>query len=1562
MERRFTKHVFMTAWRRMSLALLLLMLTTVTAWADDVNLSEDPYITVGTAGHYYVNMPSGSGTVTNSLEITTQDITDGKGTFKVYDNGGKGGQYSTNCTGILVLTAPENYVIQLSGDIYTETNWDKLTVYDNNEASGTTLLNEKSSSDKGVKTSIGTIISSANVMTIKFSSDGSGTYDGLDLTVTLISTSQDYNINVNTATGGSISASVGGNNATTAKVADVVTLTATPDNAYVLSGISVTDASSNPVAVTWDGPFSNTATFTMPASVVTVTPTFSNNISINMPTTNNNYNELTIPSGVQSFKVYDDGGKDDKYSNNYEGTLVLTAPEGHKIRLSGSITLESYDKLTVYNGSKESGTKLLDAVSSSSSGTKTDITTFTSTGDITSTGNVMTIYFKSDGSTNFDGLDLTVMVFNPNADYNVTINTAEGGSVTANPTSAKVNETVTLTATPDNTYVLSGISVTDASSNPVAVTGGKWYDNTATFTMPGSVATVTPTFSDNLTAAGGLYINMPVTGDQIVEIPAGVESFKVYDDGGKDGNYSQNCTGTLVLTAPEGYVLQLSGSVTLDYNNEKLTVYNGTKANDDKLIDAFSCSESDTKTDIPMATSKGNVMTIYFETNNFYEYAGLDLTVTVVSTSTDYTINGLGSATGGSISASVGGENATTAKANDVVTLTATPENGYLLGGISVTDASSNPVVVTGGKWYDNTATFTMPGSVATVTPTFTDDMTDLSVNMPVTGDQIVEIPAGVESFKVYDDGGKDNVHSQNCTGTLVLTAPENHLLRLSGKITTDAYDYLTVYDGSKENGSKLLNEVRSTSGGTETGIKPVTSKGNVMTIYFYTNNFYEEAGLDLTVTVVNPNTEYNVNVINPAEGGSVTASPTSAKVNETVTLTATPASGYLLSGISVTDAGSNPVAVTWDGPFFNIATFTMPGSNVTVTPTFTDNLTADNGLYINMPTTNNNYNELTIPSGVQSFKVYDDGGENGTYSNNYEGTLVLTAPEGYVLQLSGGITTESSDKLTVYDNSEASGTKLIDAMGGSGSTKKDIEPVTSSGNAMTIYFKSDYSVTYAGLDLTVTLFKNIAACDITVPNQTLEGPNNPFDNISYKFEYVNTSDGRSYATKMGIIVKDGDNTLTLGTDYTFGSVKMANGDPIQESAIGDECKVEIVGKGNYAGSKWETFKIVAPDANGTWGDLTWAFHDGTLTISPTENVPTPVAMKEANAGDYLWFSSANYIQTITIEEGVSTVANNAFNRVTESNVYGNVTTVNLPSTLTTIGDNAFAFCTGATITIPTSVTTLGANPFNQVRCVEISKPLVDGNDNSDLISKIRFAQSATFTYNRSFTENVASTVCLPFDYTPSSEGTYYTFTAINKETSPWTVTMTATAASLTANTPYMFMPAATGEVSFSGTASSFNPSNVQVNDPKVDGGKWNLIGTYESRLWNDTHNTEEIGSVYGFAARSYNPGSYTVNPGDFVKAAAGASIAPFRAYLKYTAPVSNAPRRGTAEEALPSRMSVRLVNADGDVTAIGAIDTKTGEIRFDSEAWYTLDGRRLNGKPSVKGMYINNGRKIIVK
>lgn len=1271
---------------------------------------------------------------------------------------------------------------------------------------------------------------------------------------------------------------------------------------------------------------------------------------VNMPATGTNTLEITaddITAGKGTFKVYDDGGKSGNYSNGCDGNLVLKAPTGYLLQLSGSVTTDgNSDNLTVYNNNEASGTKLIDAVSGT-----TNINT-------SSTSNFMTLNFITNTVFQGVGFDLTVtLVVAPTTDYNVIINTAEGGSVTASPTSAKINEAVTLTATPGNEYMLSGISVKDADNNDVVVTWDGMFINTATFTMPGSDVTVTPTFTNDLT---NLSVNMPKTGEKDVIIPSYVQSFKVYDDGGKDGNYSQNCTGTLVLTAPEGYVLQLSGSVTLDYNNEKLTVYNGTKANDDKLIDAFSCSNSDTKTDIPMATSKGNVMTIYFETNNFYEYAGLDLTVTVVSTSTDYTINGLGSATGGSISASVGGENATTAKANDVVTLTATPENGYLLSGISVTDASSNPVAVTGGKWYDNTATFTMPGSVATVTPTFTDNLTNLSVNMPVTEDQIVEIPAGVESFKVYDDGGKDNVHSQNCTGTLVLTAPENHLLRLSGKITTDAYDYLTVYDGSKENGSKLLNEVRSTSGGTETGIKPVTSKGNVMTLYFYTNNFYEEAGLDLTVTVVNPNTEYNVNVINPAEGGSVTASPTSAKVNETVTLTATPASGYLLSGISVTDAGSNPVAVTWDGPLDNTVTFTMPGSNVTITPTFTNTLTAAGGLYINMPATDSK--TITIPSGVQSFKVYDDGGSSSDYSTSCNGTLVLTAPTGYVLQLSGGITAEGSDKLTVYNGSTTNSTKLIDAMGGIGSTKKDIEPVTSSSNVMMINFKSDYSINYAGLDLTVTLIKqtkDIANCAVTVPDQVVSPYGYSFNDIGSKFDYANNNVGQDYAAAciedIGAVVMDGSKTLLFGTDYVFGTVAGKTGN--EASQVGDEYTVQIVGQGDYAGTKTASFKIKNP--GGAWGDLTWSLASGTLTISGVGTMNTATTY---NGYGFPWVNYRSQINSVVIGEGVTSIADKAFGETHNQEKYENVTAITLPSTLTSIGANAFNGCTNSSlnITIPTRVTSVGEGAFNTQ--AKVTATLSESIDNTSLLAALK-GVTTDLTFKRTFDANTggegkASTVCLPFDLDKpdASVGKFYTFGGVSSE---FVVTMDEVSGDkLSAGTPYLFKPAGGAEVAFQNVAYTVPTGGIQAATHTTV-GDWTFAGTYTKKTW-----TSGQTLLYGFTAADYKESGQTIDAtqvGSFKRYDSGYCDA-FRCYLWASSSLPTTARSvNGSSNVLPDTLKVVLVSASGETTGIGTLDAKTGEMTFGDE-WFSLDGQKLDGKPTKKGIYINNGRKVVVQ
>ena len=1058
-----------------------------------------------------VNIPK-----TGSKSIT---IPTGVESLKVYDDGGATGNYSNYCDGTLVLTAPEGYLLQLSGNITAESYCDYLTVYNGNEASGTPLLDQVSSTYNGTTTDITTVIITDQSMTLCFHSDSGGNYDGLDLTVTLIDTSTEYAINgLDSSTGGTIAASVGGTGATTAKLNDVVTLTATPGSGNVLNDLSVTDADGHPVSVDWSH-WTNTATFTMPLSAVAVTPTFTSSRFINIPKTGSK--SATIPTGVESFKVYDDDGATGNYSDDCDGTLVLTAPDGYVLLLSGNITAESCcDKLTVYNGNEASGTPLLDAVTSTGSGTTTDITT------VVSTGQSMTLKFYSDGSQNYDGLDLTVTLIDASTEYAITVNNpATGGILAASiggtgATQAKLNEVVTLTATPGSGNLLNDLIVTDANGHPVSVEWNVWT-NTATFRMPLSAVTVTPTFTN----VSSRFINIPKTGSKSATIPTGIQSFKVYDDGGATDNYSDGCNGTLVLTAPDGYVLQLSGNITTQYWSDYLNVYDGNDKSGTKLLDQVRSTSDGATTDITTVNSTGQSMTLYFYSNGDNNYDGLDLTVTLVDASTEYAITVSNPATGGIVTASVGGTGATQAKLNEVVTLTATPGSGNLLNDLIVTDADGHPVSVEWSVWA-NTATFRMPLSAVTVTPTFI-NATNLYVNIPKTGSKSATIPTGTQSFKVYDDGGATGNYSDNCDGTLTLTAPEGYVLQLSGNITTQSsWDYLTVYDGADKWGTKLLDRASSPSDGATTAITTVNSTGQSMTLDFYSNGGGNYAGLDLTVTLVDASTEYAITVSNPATGGTIAAGATKAKVNDVVTLTATPGSGYLLSSISVTDAQGHPVAVTWGGSLDNAATFRMPLSAVTVASTFTNTWSADGGIIVNMPKTGST--TVTIPTGVQSFKVYDDGGATGNYSDKCNGSLVLTAPDGYVLQLSGNITAETYDKLTVYNGNEASGTPLLDRVTSTArGSKTDIPTVISSGQSMTLNFYSDSSINFDGLDLTVTVGDPKASYAINVGNVT--GGSVAASATTAKMNQVVTL------------------TATPASKYLLGSISVtdANGNPV---------------------------------------------------------------------------------------------------------------------------------------------------------------------------------------------------------------------------------------------------------------------------------------------------------------------------------------------------------------------------------------------------------------------------------
>ena len=121
------------------------------------------------------------------------------------------------------------------------------------------------------------------------------------------------------------------------------------------------------------------------------------------------------------------------------------------------------------------------------------------------------------------------------------------------------------------------------------------------------------------------------------------------------------------------------------------------------------------------------------------------------------------------------------------------------------------------------------------------------------------------------------------------------------------------------------------------------------------------------------------------------------------------------------------------------------------------------------------------------------------------------------------------------------------------------------------------------------------------------------------------------------------------------------------------------------------TEKIISQGYCGAEGheeDVTWVLkntsHNYTLTISGTG------AMADYdNPFERPWYSYAKGIETIVIEDGVTSIGSSAFYDCT------GLTAVTIPAGVTSIGDYAFNYCTGlTTITIPASVTSIDDYAF----------------------------------------------------------------------------------------------------------------------------------------------------------------------------------------------------------------------------------------------------------------------------
>ena len=407
-------------------------------------------------------------------------------------------------------------------------------------------------------------------------------------------------------------------------------------------------------------------------------------------------------------------------------------------------------------------------------------------------------------------------------------------------------------------------------------------------------------------------------------------------------------------------------------------------------------------------------------------------------------------------------------------------------------------------------------------------------------------------------------------------------------------------------------------------------------------------------------------------------------------------------------------------------------------------------------------------------------------------------------------------------------------------------------------------------------------------------------------------------------LVLAGSLNLTKGTDYVYSYTNNTN--------VGT-AKVRATFRGDYAslGSVEKEFTIVPKSM--TNNDITVTIPSQTYTGGEISFDGTAVVVKD---GETTLIENTDY--TVTAPSGTVQDA-------------GNYT-----YTITGIGN--YTGTKEATFTIKAKETNCGA--ITLVEDQNGVTAIFDGTSDES-ITITDDIEVNSVTYNRTFTEGKPSTVMLPFNKAVSEigGGTFYTFGGVEKKNNKWEATMNVVTGSLTKNTPYLFVPAGTS-LTFTGgaTLNTTGGGNCLASDAEG----WVFHGTYSKKIWNEVETHD-----YGFAATSgTSADNQDVEAGQFVRLTTGASAKPMRCYLSYVGGPAQARAltRGAAatDEELPQSIIVRLVGASGQTTGIGTIDTKTGEMTFDSEAWYTLDGVRLSGKPTKKGLYINNGKKIVIK
>ena len=242
-----------------------------------------------------------------------------------------------------------------------------------------------------------------------------------------------------------------------------------------------------------------------------------------------------------------------------------------------------------------------------------------------------------------------------------------------------------------------------------------------------------------------------------------------------------------------------------------------------------------------------------------------------------------------------------------------------------------------------------------------------------------------------------------------------------------------------------------------------------------------------------------------------------------------------------------------------------------------------------------------------------------------------------------------------------------------------------------------------------------------------------------------------------------------------------------------------------------------------------------------------------------------------------------------------------------------------------------------------VTRSLADNSDNSTTISKADgYLADVTLSGRTLYKDGDWNTLCLPFSVdnftgTPLEGATVKTLASTGFSGGTLTMTFSDDVTSIEAGKPYIVKWANGTDIEnpvFNGVTISNSAANIETS--YVD-----FVGTYSPvNIYTD----EKTNLYLGAGNTLY----YPTDDGFKVNACRG--------YFQLKGLTAGEPSNS-------NQASVRAFKLNfGDDEATGIISTTNYTNDTNSDAWYTLDGRRLDGKPTQRGIYINNGKKTIIK